>query len=67
MLGLEEHYSPAPLGDFNRLFWRPNWNIIQIMTIKYDLFFNGINLPKNVNFYHWFASKSKLNAVSTSQ
>ena len=23
--------------------------------------------PKNVNLYHWFAGKSKLNAVSTSQ
>ena len=39
MLGLEEHYSPPPLGDFNRLFWRPNWSIIQIMTFKCDLFF----------------------------
>ena len=39
MLGLEEHYSPPPLGDFSRIFWRPNWNIIQIMTLKCDLFF----------------------------
>ena len=56
MLGLEEHYSPPPLGDFNRLFWRPNWSIIQIMTFKCDLFFKcHWSGPKNVNLYHWFA------------
>ena len=38
MLGLEEHYSPPPLGDFSRLFLKA-WNIIQIMTFKCDLFF----------------------------
>ena len=67
MLGLEEHYSPSPLGDFNRLFWRPNGSIIQIMTFKFDFFLNAINLAKNVNLYNWFAGKSKLNAVSTLQ
>ena len=50
MLGLEEHYSPSPLGNFNRIFWRPNWSIIQIMASKYDLFLNAINLAKKCKF-----------------
>ena len=67
-LGLEEHYSPSPLGDFNRLFWRPNWSIIPIMIFKHDLFFKcHYSGPKKLNLYHWFAGKSKLNAVSTWQ
>ena len=42
-------------------FWRRNWSIIQNMTFEYDY------LNKNVNLYHCFAGKSKLNVVSTSQ
>ena len=37
------------------------WNL----SMFYSL--NGINLTKNVNLYHWFAGRSKLNAMSTSQ
>ena len=48
MFGLEEQYSPAPLGDFNRLFWRYNWSIIQIMTFTYDLFLSAINLAQQM-------------------
>ena len=48
MLGLEEHYAPSPLGDFNRFFggqivvlfkiWR--WNMIYVLI--------GINLVPNM-------------------
>ena len=49
MLGLEEHYSPSQLGDINRLCCRPNWSIIQIMTVKYDLF-----LAATKQLYDWY-------------
>ena len=48
MLGLEEHYFLSPLGDFNRLFWRPNWSIIQIMAFKYDSFLNAFDLAQKM-------------------
>ena len=48
MLDLEEHYASSPLGDFNRLFWRPTWSIVQIMTFKYGLFLNAINLAQKM-------------------
>ena len=45
LMGLEEHYSPSSLGDFHWLF--KSTCIIQNMTLRYDLFLNGINLtPK---------------------
>ena len=34
LLGQKENYSPATSTDF----WRPNWNIIHNMTLKYDFF-----------------------------
>ena len=66
MLGLEEHGSSSPLGDFNKLFegqlwvlfkiW--HWNMIFLMTSIW---------PLKCILYHCFAGKSKLNAVSSSQ
>ena len=69
MLGLEEHYSLSPFGDLNRLFWRPNWSIIQILTSKIIYYFNAINLAPKCTFvsFHWFVGKCKVNAVFTSQ
>ena len=67
MLGQKKHYSPSPLGEFNRLFE----GLIGVLLISWHFnmiyFLNGINLAKNVNMNHWFAGKSKLNAVSTSE
>ena len=68
MLGLEEYYSPSPLGDFNRLFDSQIWVLFKIWHWNVIYVLNGINLaPKMSNLYHCFAGKSKLNAVSTSQ
>ena len=68
MLGLEEHYSPSPLGDFNRLFEGLIRVLFKLWHFNMIYFLNGINLAqKNVNLYHWFADKRKVNAVSTSQ
>ena len=68
MLGPEEHYSPSPPGDFNRLFDGLIGVLLKLWHLNMIYFFNDINLaPKYVNLYHWFAGKSKLNAVSTSQ
>ena len=68
MLGLEEHYSPSPLGDFDRLFEGLIGVLFKLWHSNMIYFLNVINMaPKNINLYHWFAGKSKLNAVSTSQ
>ena len=67
MLGLEEHYSPSPLGDFNGLFEGLIGVLFKLWHLNMIDFLNGINLTKNINLYHWFTGKSKLNAVSTSQ
>ena len=66
MLGLQEHYSPSPLGGFNGLFEG------QIgVSFKYDieiwLILNGLNASLKCKFVSLFAGKSKLNAVPTSQ
>ena len=48
ILGLEENYSPSPLGDFNRLFGGQIWVSFQIWHWNMLYFvLNGINLaPK---------------------
>ena len=67
MLDLEEHYFPSPLGDFNRFSEGLIGVLFKLWHFNMFYVVNGINLAKNVNLYHIFAGKSKVNAVSTSQ
>ena len=53
----------TPTGFFEGL----NGVLFKLWHSDMIYFSNGINLAKNANLYHWFAGKSKLNAVSTSQ
>ena len=64
MLGLEEQYSPSPLGDFNRLLEGLIGVLFKLWHLNMIYILNAINLAQ---LYHSFAGKSKLNAVSTSQ
>ena len=48
LLGLEEHYSPSPLGDFNRLFEGLIGVFFKLWHLDMIHFLNAINLAPKI-------------------
>ena len=51
ILGLEEHYSPSPLADFNRLFEGLIGVLFKLWHIDMIYFLNGINPAQKVKIW----------------
>ena len=51
IIGMEEHHSPFPLGNFNRLFEDQIGVLFKMWHLSRIYFLNGINLAPNMSIY----------------